>query len=202
MAFVLGITGGIGTGKSTVLKMFGELGAETLSADVIAREVLEKGTEAFSEVIRWFGRDVVAENGEIDRLLLAKRIFSDSKARKDLDSITHPKIISQLEERISLFREAHKAPGSVLAVEVPLLIECGLERKVDKVLVVAAEQGTQVSRLTSRSEISEMEAKERIAAQIPLESKIARADWVVWNDGSLENLKHKVEIIWDEIRLL
>lgn len=202
MAFVLGITGGIGTGKSTVLKLFEGLGAEALSADEIAKDVLKRGNVAFDEVVRRFGNAIVDKNGEIDRPILARRIFSDPESRKDLDAIMHQRIISEVEKHIKLFRETRKAPGSVLAVEVPLLIECGMERKVDKVLVVAAEQGTQVSRLTSRSGISEAEALERISAQMPLQSKIARADIVIWNDGSLENLKREVESIWSEIRLL
>ena len=202
LAFVLGITGGIGTGKSTVLRMFGELGAQTLSADDIAREVLKKGSAACLEVVERFGGRVIGADGEVDRAALAGVIFSDADARKDLDAITHPRIIAQTRARIDSFRGANHGAGKVLAVEVPLLMECGLEGIVDKVLVVAAEQGAQVSRLTSRSGISEGEALSRIASQMPIEQKVARADRVIWNDGSLEELGLAVKRIWEEIFLL
>lgn len=201
MARVLGITGGIGTGKSTVLQMLGELGAWTLSADVIAREVLAKGKPAYHQVVERFGEEILARDGGIDRPRLADIIFNDLQARRDLNDITHPIIIKQTQENIDRFRDNPPAPDAVLAVEIPLLIECGLEHIVDEVILVAAEQETQLCRLTKRSGISREEAHRRIAAQMPIEQKISHADRVIRNDGSLESLRADVKRVWDEIHL-
>lgn len=202
MAIVIGVTGGIATGKSTVLKILAELGAETLSADDIAREVLSKNSQAYNRTVTRFGDRILAPNGEIDRSVLASIIFSDSDARQDLNKITHPFIIARIQERIDRFRNSHLFENVTLAVEIPLLIECGLEEIVDKVLVVAAEPETQIRRLTTRSEISPDEALQRINAQMPLARKIERADRVIWNDGSYELLRRSVEALWNEIHLL
>ena len=202
MAFVLGITGGIGTGKSTVLGLFGELGAQRLSVDDIAREVLKKETPAYREVVDRFGHSVVAADGEIDRPALANVIFADARARGDLDAITHPCIIAETRARINRFRKTHPKKKQVLAVEIPLLVECGLEGIVDEVLVVAAEQGAQVNRLTSRRGFSREEALRGIASQMPIEQKIERADRVIWNDGSVDDLRLAVKRVWEEVFLL
>lgn len=202
MAFVLGITGGIGTGKSSVLKMFAELGAETLSVDDIAREVLAKGGSAYSDAIEHFSRNILKPDGEIDRQALAEIIFQDPDARKALDNITHPRIILETQNRIDHFRSSPPEPSAVLAVEIPLLIECGLEGIVDEVLVVAAEQETQVNRLKNRRDLKDEEAVRRINSQMPMDQKISKADRVIWNDGSLQSLESSVRRVWNEIRLL
>ncbi|MCX6344481.1 MAG: dephospho-CoA kinase [Armatimonadetes bacterium] len=202
MAFILGITGGIGTGKSTALGIFAELGAETLSADDIARDVLQKDSPAYKEVVERFGKDVVGLDGQIDRSALARIIFSDDKARQYLDSITHPIIISELKRRIDDFRRLHPSDKAVLAVEIPLLIECGLEDIVDEVLLIAAEQETQKNRLTSRSQISSAEALRRIRSQMSLERKIERSDRVICNDKTIDSLRTDILDVWNEILLL
>lgn len=202
MPKVIGITGGIATGKSTVLRIFAELGAEILSADDLAREVLKKDGAAYAQTIERFGRAIVKDDGEIDRAALSDIIFTDPEARRDLNDLTHPHIISAMGDMISHFRSAPPAPDAVLAVEIPLLIECGLEGLVDEVVVVAAEPQTQQSRLTNRRGTSIEQAQSRIAAQIPMERKIERADWVIRNDGSLDSLDSSVRAIWGEIRLL
>lgn len=202
MAYVLGITGGIGTGKSTALKIFGSLGAKTLSADDIAREMLSKGTSAYRDVLEHFGKEILREDGEIDRAKLGSIVFRDPEARAMLNDITHPRIVSQIEEKIREFRKDHQERGAVLAVEIPLLVECGLNTIVDEVLLIAAEQGTQLSRLTSRSGLSSEEALLRINAQMPMSEKTHHADRVIWNDGPIECLQRAVRGVWDEIRLL
>ena len=202
MALVLGITGGVGTGKSTVLKMLGELGAQVLSADDVAREVVAKGSAAYDEIRERFGEGAVAPNGEIDRTALAEIVFRDEQARRELERITHPRIIELMRERIEQFRGSAGKRRAVMAVEIPLLHECGLEAMVDEVLVVAAEQRTQMDRLRSRCGMTDAEAIRRIEAQMPLESKVGRADRVVWNDGDLKSLERSVARIWGEIILL
>lgn len=202
MPKVIGITGGIATGKSAVLGMLAELGAEVLSADELARKVLAKGCDGYWETVQRFGEGILETDGEIDRSALAGIIFSDGQARQDLNDITHPRIIAAMRERIERFRANPPSPTSVLAVEIPLLVECGLEATVDKVLVVAAEPQRQVSRLTMERGMLAAEANRRIAAQMPIERKIERADWVIYNDGSLESLGSSVRAIWGEIHLL
>lgn len=199
MAFVLGITGGVATGKSTVLGLFRSLGAETLSADEVAREVLARGTPAYHETVARFGEGILADDGEIDRAALGEVVFGDPKARQDLNDITHPRIIQLLQERIAVFRREAGAEKRVLAVEIPLLVECGLEGLVDEVLLVAAEQRTQVSRLTSVGGFTAEQALNRIQAQMPLCEKIDKADYVIWNDADMLSLQDSVERIWDEI---
>jgi len=201
LARVIGITGGIGTGKSTVVRMLTELGASSVSADEIARDVLARGTEAYAEVVARFGRGVLTPEGEIDRGALARIIFADAEARAALDAITHPRIISAMAEHIRRFRAAPPSPDAVLAAEIPLLIECGMEHMVDEVVVVAAEQETQMGRLTTRSGIPYDEAFGRIAAQMPLSEKIRRADRVIRNDGSVDELRRSVEALWREVHM-
>jgi dephospho-CoA kinase len=201
MALVLGVTGGIGTGKSTVLSILAKLGAATMSADEIAREVLAKDTSGYHETIQHFGRSILAENGEIDRAALGAIVFADSDARAALNSITHPRIIELMYDRIADYRRAHLSPSDLLAVEIPLLIECGLEGLVDQVLLVAAEQETRVGRLTSSKGIARGEAESRIASQLPIREKLSHAHWVIWNDGSLHDLEEQVASIWQSIRL-
>lgn len=201
MGRVIGVTGGIATGKSTVMNIFARLGARTLSADAVAREVLAKGGICYQQTIQRFGEEIVGIDGEIDRATLGGIIFSDPSARQDLENITHPHIIAQINRQIEEFRADSANVDHVLAVEIPLLVECGLESVVDDVVVVAAELETQVCRLTTIRGISSDEAELRIKAQMPLDMKIERADWVIWNDGSLESLESQVRAVWDEIRL-
>ncbi|MGB9620573.1 MAG: dephospho-CoA kinase [Armatimonadota bacterium] len=200
MALVLGITGGLATGKSTVLQMLGELGAQTLSADQIAREVLSKNGPAYRQVVERFGPQIVDAAGEIIRPALAKIIFQDDDARRDLNRITHPHIIERIKARIRELRESSPRAVAVLAVEIPLLFECGLEDTVDRVLLVAAEQDEQARRLTSRSGVSPEEALRWIAVQMPIQEKVERSDYVIWNDSSIEDLRRKVESFWGEIQ--
>lgn len=201
MPKVIGVTGGIATGKSTVTLLLGELGATTISADDLAREVLAKGGAAYQEAVERFGESILTPDGEIDRPALAAIVFSDPQARADLNRITHPHIISAMQRSVDSFRNAPPAPDSVMALEIPLLFETGLEGMVDEVVVVAAEPETQQSRLTTRSRLSAEEARQRIAAQMPIRLKVERADRVIWNSGSLDDLRGLVRAVWDEIHL-
>lgn len=197
MAAVIGVTGGIGSGKSTVVGMFGDLGAETASADKIARDVLSPGQPAVWEAVKLFGKEIVGPGGEIDRRKLSERIFADAEARRNLDNITHPRIIARLDEIIKDFRTRRGAcKDAVLAVEIPLLFECGLENAVDIVVVTAAEQETLLNRLMSRSKLSREAALLRLSAQLPLSEKIERADCVIWTDRGLEQTREDVRRIF------
>lgn len=198
MSIVLGITGGVATGKTTVMGMFRELGAETLSADEIARDVLAPGTPEADEVIRQFGPSVLSSDGNIDRRKLGELVFSNSEAKQSLESITHPRIIAILEQRINEFRK--RATCCVaLAVEIPLLVECKLMPLVDKVLVVTTEQETQIIRLKTRG-FSTNEALRRINAQMPMGEKLCAADIVIRTDVSFEDTRRQVERAWEEAK--
>ncbi len=202
MAFVLGITGGIATGKSTVLEMFRSLGAQSLSADDLARDVLARGAPAYDEAVARFGERIVASDGQIDRAALGDIVFRDADARRDLNAITHPRIIALLDKQIGDFRRKAGSRKEVLAVEIPLLIECNLEGLVDEVLLVAAEQGTQMNRLTSVGNLSKEQALSRIQAQMSMHDKLERSDRVIWNDDNIDSLEDSVRRIWEDILLL
>lgn len=199
MALVLGITGGIATGKSTVVQMFVELGAEILDADLVAREVTEPGSEALADIIREFGEDVVGPAGNLDRRKLGEMVFGNEEALKRLNEITHPRIIKILEQRIARFREEHRDECFVLVVEIPLLVECNLFYLTDKVVVVSSEQAAQIRRLTRRSSLSSSEAARRVAAQMPVAEKEKYGDWVIRTDGTIEDTRRQVESIWREV---
>ena len=197
---VIGLTGGMATGKSTVASMFAELGAELISADDIAGRLLLRGSPLLNRVVEQFGDAILTADGSLDRSRLAGIIFSDPEARERLNSITHPLIIAELEREIGRFRASNGSRARVLIVEIPLLFECGLSHLVDKVLVAAAEQGTQECRLMNRYRLRREEASARIAAQMPVRDKVSRADRVVWTDGDLSDTRSQVEGIWAEIK--
>ncbi len=200
MGIVLGITGGVATGKSTVTAMFAELGAETVSADDIAREVLAPDTPGADEVTKHFGRGILNDDGSINRSKLAALVFQNSADLETLNSITHPKIIAAVEDRIQVFRKT-SGSGDILAAEIPLLFECGLESMVDEVVVTVAEQEAQINRLTTRG-LTVDEANSRIAAQIPIAQKEARADQVIRTDTTLDDTRQQVKCVWEQLRNL
>ena len=163
---------------------------------------MAKNTPAYHEIVVRFGRGILTPQGDIDRKALADVVFADDDARRDLELITHPRIISRMQEIIDGFRANPPSPRAVLVAEIPLLYECSLANMVDKVVVVAAEQETQARRLTTGCRISRDEAFRRIGAQMPVEQKARLADWVVHNDGTVEELKQSVRGIWEKISLL
>ena len=195
---VLGITGGIATGKSTVTRMLAELGAPTISADVLARELLAPGTETTQAVLAAFpgctdNADVTGST--IDRRALGRTVFADEAARLHLESLTHPVIIAGLRAQIALWHRSGEA--LVAAAEIPLLFEAGLETLVDCVVVVSCAETTQVFRLQSRLGVEEVEARRQLAAQWPLTEKIVRADVVITTDGDVENTRRQVVALWE-----
>lgn len=189
---MLGLTGGIGSGKSMVAQMFARLGAEVIDADVIAREVVEPGQPALGEIARAFGRDILMPNGRLDRAKLAGIIFADPAARATLNAITHPRIRARMEAEVALRRSR---PG-VLVVDIPLLYETDRMPLVDKVIVVWVDPQTQLDRLTGRDGLTPEAARQRVAAQMPLDEKRARADHVIDNSGSSEQTMRQVETIY------
>lgn len=198
-SLVLGVTGGVATGKSTVLALLQRLGARVFSADEIAREITQPGTPVFEQIVRVFGPDYLKPEGTLDRAKLAERIFQNPEDRRRLETLTHPEIIRRLKARIEEARNQSSSKREVIAVEIPLLFEAGLEQLVDRILVVASEQDQQIQRLKKRMNWPEEMLQKVIAAQWPLEEKKVRADWVINNNGSLAEVEEQVTRLWEQL---
>ncbi|HEY8429426.1 MAG TPA: dephospho-CoA kinase [Sandaracinaceae bacterium] len=183
---VVGLTGGIGSGKSTIARMFAELGVPVVDADQIAREVVEPGTDGLAAVVAAFGTEVLAADGTLDRKKLGEIVFADERKRRELEEILHPRIAQASMERFArLAQEGH--PYAIY--EAALLVESGRHRTMSALVVVTASEATQIARVRARDGLTEEEAKARIAAQLPLEEKVRVADYVIENDGSLEQAR-------------
>ncbi len=195
---VIGITGGIATGKSVVAHMFEELGAIIFSADDASREVMAPGSEVVRKVGAVFGKQFVLPDGHADRTALAALVFSNSEAREKLEKITHPAILELLRKRIE--DAQRNDPAAFLVVEAPLLFEANLESWFDEIIVVASVRRIQVERLLSRNRITPDEAYRRIESQMPLEEKMALADRVIHNDGDMEETRKQVEDLWERLK--
>lgn len=179
---VIGLTGGVGMGKSTAAQLFRERGVALVDTDDLAREVVQPGQPALDEVRQTFGNDILGPDGQLLREELARVIFADTEARKKLEAILHPRIADLWRARVEQWRN----DGQPLAVVViPLLYETGAEREFDAVVCVACTPATQRQRLRARGWTSE-EIEQRIAAQMPAAEKMARADYVIWTEGGLE----------------
>lgn len=194
----VGLTGGIASGKSTVLDRFQELGASVVDADVVAREVVEPGTEGLRQIIAHFGRDFVQPDGTLDRAKLGQLIFRDEKERRKLNNILHPIINGRMRQQMAHFEK--EKPDTPVIAEIPLLIENNLTRMFDRIIVVYVPEQVQVERLMKRNGLKEREAKERLKAQIPIEEKRQYADFIVDNSGDVENTRRQVDRIWGALR--
>jgi dephospho-CoA kinase len=188
----IGLTGGIGSGKSTVSALLAERGAVVVDSDLIAREVVEPGTPGLAAVAEQFGAGVLAPDGSLDRPALAAVVFADPEARRRLDGIVHPLVRARAAEL-----EAAAPPGAVVVHDVPLLVETGQAGRFDLVLVVAADVETRVARLVGRG-LTEDDARARIAAQATDEQRRAVADVVLDNSGTREQLAAQVDRFWRE----
>jgi len=184
----IGLTGGIASGKSTVARVLAEQSAGIVDADQVAREVVAPGSEGLREVVAAFGPEVLAADGSLDREKLGSIVFADPQARMRLQSITHPRIGRLSAQRLAALQQS-EAPYVVY--EAALLVETGAHKGLDALVVVAADEGLQVSRVMQRDGLSEEAARKRIAAQLPLAQKIEVADFVVHNDGSLRELQER-----------
>lgn len=196
---VIGLTGGVATGKSTVAAMFAELGAAIISADEIAREIVRPGQPALAEIVAAFGQEMLHPDGTLNRDRLGRVVFGSPEARKCLEAIAHPYILDRQSAQIEHLRAQPGSESLVAIVEAPLLFEANARGQVDRVVVVASEQKTQVARLTQRVHLSHEEALSRISAQWPLSEKIKRADWVIGTDCSLEDTRGQVREVWEQI---
>lgn len=190
MTAFIGLTGGIASGKSTVAARFRELGVTVVDADALAREVVAKGTDGLAEIVKTFGRDVLDVDGALDRKKLGAIVFEDADARQQLERITHPRIAALSMQRMAAVA-ASGAPYGLY--EAALLVEKGTHRTMNGLVVVAVSPDVQLSRVMSRDGLDEAAARARLAAQMPLEEKLAAATWTIWNDADLDTLRARVD---------
>jgi dephospho-CoA kinase len=187
----VGLTGGIGSGKSTVAALLAGKGAVVIDADVIAREVVAAGTPGLAAVVEEFGQEVLTPEGELDRPRVGALVFADEAARRRLEAIVHPLVL----ERIVAIESA-AAEGDVVVQDIPLLAEGGRAGEFDEVLVVDVAPETQLDRLVRDRGMSEDDARARIAAQATREQRLAIATHVIDNDGTLDQLRARVDEVW------
>ena len=192
----VGLTGGIATGKSHVRAVFEALGVPTIDADVLAHKAVAPGSATFEAVKTRFGPAVLDSAGGLDRRKLGSVVFADPQARKDLEAIIHPEVVEAIDRWFSSL-DARVHPFAI--ADVPLLYEASRERDYDVVIVTACELPTQIRRVMARDGISEGEAKQRIAAQLPIEEKVRRADHVIRTDGLLANTNAQVHEVYKRL---
>ena len=199
---LIGLTGGLASGKSSVARMLESKGAEVIDADVIAREVVTSGRPAFQQIVDRFGEEMVASDGTLDRKTLANLVFENAEARRDLESITLPGIYAEIMRLI----ESHRLTDAVVVVDAALLVETaepgakiGGPLGLDALVVIRSEEDLQIQRAIDRKGMDREQASARIAAQAPMSLKLAAADYVIDNRGSLEDLQKSVDTLWSEL---
>ena len=192
MRLRVGLTGGIGSGKSEVARLLAAHGAVVIDSDVLAREVVARGTEGLAEVVSVFGPRVLTPSGDLDRLALGRLVFADQAARVRLESIVHPRVRRRAAEI-----ESAAAPDAVVVHDVPLLVETGQPDRFDEVVVVDVPEEVQVERMARLRGMAEEDARARIAAQASRTERLAAATVVVDNAGSLDELRSRVDEVWD-----
>lgn len=193
---LVGLTGGIGSGKSTVARMLEERGAIVFDADALARKAVEPGTPGHDAVVERFGANVLGPGGELDREALASIVFADPAARRDLEAIVHPEVRRLFAEGC----ERYRGTDRVVVFSAPLLVETGMHTAFDVLVLVSTTMETQVERLLRDRAMSEEAIRARIASQAPLEEKAAVADVIVDNEGPLDELEGQVDRLWTDLR--
>jgi dephospho-CoA kinase len=194
---ILGLTGGIATGKSTVSAMLRQRGIPVIDADQIAREVVEPGKPAYEAIVRHFGKEILLPDGSINRKLLGEIVFSNEAERQKLNSIVHPEVRRVMREQAE---EAERAGAQIVFMDIPLLFESKLQHMVDKIVVVYAPARMQLARMMERDELDEEQAMKRLRAQLPIEQKRAEADYLIDNQGTREETEQQVEQMLAEIK--
>jgi len=191
----IGITGSFGTGKTTVARLFAKLGARVIDADELSHKVIKKRSPGYKKVFSGFGKGILNARGEVNRKKLARVVFNNLSALIKLCKIVHPEVIREIKKQIKIAKRKQQ----LIIVDAPLLIEAGLGRMMDKLVVVVASQEQQFKRLQRKTGLGRTEILKRIKAQLPLKKKLQLADFVVDNSGSLTYTKKQVKRIWQEI---
>lgn len=193
---VVGLTGGIASGKSTITRWFLEKGIIVLDADLIVRELQRPGGPLFNELVREFGHEIIDENGELSRQKLASIIFYDDEAKQRINQLTHPLVKEKLEEGI---KTATRKKEQLIILDVPLLFETKFDSLTDCVVVVDVSLENQIRRLMKRDQIEENYARAKINSQMPLKEKVVRSDYVLNNNGDISNLRTQFEVVFEQL---
>ena len=197
---LVGLTGGLATGKSSVARLFQDNGAYVIDADELARQVVQPGKPAWRDIAQTFGAKVLNPDRTLNRAALAAVIFRNEAKRRRLNAIVHPRVAR---EQAKLTRAiVQKDPEAIIVYDVPLLFEAGVDKRVDKIIVVTADRATQIRRLMTRNGLTRAEAVRRLRAQMPLRAKIARADEVIDGTLSFAQTKSEVERIVSQLKSL
>jgi dephospho-CoA kinase len=189
----IALTGGIATGKSYCTAAFGHMGVAVIDADVLAREAVAPGTRGLDAVASRFGPAVIAADGSLDRPALGRIVFSDAKARRDLEAIVHPEVYRRIRDWFANL----SARTRLALADIPLLFETGQQHDFDTVIVCACAPAEQLRRLVGRDGLSEADARARIAAQLPIDEKAARADYVIWTDRGFAETDAQVRTVFE-----
>ena len=195
---IVGLTGGVASGKTAVSQILKEEGAYIINADQIARELVLPHKPAWSELIRAFGQEILQEDGSIQRKKLADKVFADPKQRKFLNQILHPRIKEEMDRRAKEIGE--KDPEAIVVIDAPLIIELGDHREMDKLIVVTSTQPQQIERLKDRDGTNPEEALRIVSSQMPLKEKLKFADYVIRNEGSMEETKKRAREVYQELK--
>ncbi len=195
---IVGLTGGVASGKTAISQVLKEEGAYIIDADQIARELVQPHKPAWNELIGAFGKEILQEDGSIHRKKLADKVFADPKKRKLLNQILHPRIKEEMGRRTKEIGQ--KDPEAIVVIDAPLIVELGDHREMDKLIVVASTQTQQIERLKERDGIGPEEALRILSSQMPVEEKVNLADFVIRNEGSLEEMKKRAKGVFKELR--
>jgi len=196
---LLGLTGGIGSGKTTVANMFADLGAHTIDFDILAREVVKPGREAYKEIVECFGEGVLDNNKEIDRKKLGEEVFNSTELRRVLENITHPRINREFYQQLESIKSEYGQ--CVVQAVIPLLIESGMQDFFHRIVVVYVPRDVQKQRLLKRDDLSDEQAEARLLSQMPLEEKCKYAHYVITNQDSLDYTGEQVKDSWRQLLL-
>lgn len=197
---IVALTGGIGSGKSSVAEMFKDEGAYVIDFDYLARVVVEPDTPAWRDIVDYFGPEIISPDRTLNRSKLAEIVFSDAKSRKALESFTHPRIF---EKRDTLIKDIKKKdPHAVVIIDVPLLFELSLSRKFDKVILVYVSRDVQIKRAVKRGVLAKEEVEKRLQAQISIEEKTLLSDYIINNEGSLKYTRDQARKVIHELKKL
>ena len=196
MTLVIGLTGGIASGKSTISSILKAVGWPVIDADLIARQIVMPGSKGLEQIVNRFGPQMLNSDGTLDRKKLGKTVFDDPKKLSDLDKIEHPLIQEAIDSQLDEFKKQHLP---VVVLDVPLLFETGMDEECDLTVLAVVDQATQLKRLVKRDQISKMDAVKKISSQMSLKEKMQRADVIIDNNGTLEQTRSQVAELVDRV---
>ena len=199
MALIVGLTGGIVSGKSTVALMFKDLGAKIVDADKLGHSVILPHKPAWEKIVKIFGKDILQNDLTIDREKLGKIVFANQSLLKKLNDITHPEITKIIKKEIDSLKNKTYNQKKILIIDAALIYEAKIDRLMDKIIVVYIDEDEQIKRLIKRNNLSKDEALQRIKSQMPMKEKVKMADYVIDNSNSLDKTKKQVEKIWKNL---